>query len=148
MLKVTFKYSKNLSIIALNNASNRWIFQFSCASVHDDVFKEIKNSQSNEIPVKFLRQNAGIFLQDGICNFNFCVHEGKYPNIPKKYNVTPAFVKDYWGSKEIYCPLSILFAIVKIFEKLLSTKVTLFMDEFLEKFQSAFWTGYITQHCL
>ena len=43
LLKAIFKYSKHRSIIAINNVTNGWTFQFSCASV-DDAFKGIKNS--------------------------------------------------------------------------------------------------------
>ena len=43
-------------------------------------------TQSKEMPVKILKQNADI-LSDNICNvFNFCVNEGKLPSILKHAN--------------------------------------------------------------
>ena len=51
-------------------------------------------TQSNEIPAKVLKQNAGIF-SGYICSlFIFFVNEGKLMNILKQVNIIPAFRKD------------------------------------------------------
>ena len=63
-----------------------------------------KATQSNEIPVKILKQNGDLF-SDYICNvFNFRVNESKFPNILKQANTIPAFQKGYRGHKESYRP--------------------------------------------
>ena len=48
-----------------------------------------------------------------------------WPQWEKQVNITPPFRKGYIGSKDIYCPKSILPAIAKIFENLLSKQVIL-----------------------
>ena len=64
-----------------------------------------KTTQSNEIPVTILKQN-GVIFSDYICNlFNFCVNEGKFPNILKQANIIPAFKKGYRRYDESYRPL-------------------------------------------
>ena len=50
ILKLIFKYSKNVKFVALNNAGNGWTFQFSGVSIDEDVFKEIKNSVRVKLP--------------------------------------------------------------------------------------------------
>ena len=78
-----------------------------------------KATHSNEAPVKILKQKEDFF--DYICNFfHFCVNECKYPNILKQVNITSSFKKRYRGSNESNRPLSILLAVVKVFEKLLN----------------------------
>ena len=43
-------------------------------------------TQSKEMPVSILKQNADI-LSDNICNiFSFCVNEGKLPSVLKQAN--------------------------------------------------------------
>ena len=67
-----------------------------------------KATQSNEIPLTILKQNEDIFSNYIFNVCNFCVHEGKFPNIPKQANIISAFEKGYRGFKESYRPLSIL----------------------------------------
>ena len=64
---------------------------------------------------------------------SFCVNKGKFPNIFKQGNITPAFEKGYKGSTKSYRPMSVLPVIAKIFENLLSKQGTMFMDQFLSK---------------
>ena len=65
---------------------------------------------------------------------NFCVNEGKFPNLLQQANITSPFRKAYRSSKENYCPVSILPVIAKIFEKLLRKQVALFMGEVLSQY--------------
>ena len=46
-------------------------------------------TKSNDITIKILKQNAYIFLTTFLTFFNFCVNEGKFPNLlnPCKANV-------------------------------------------------------------
>ena len=92
-----------------------------------------KVTQINDFPAKILKQSADIFTVN-ICNFyGFCVNEGKFQNIFKHANITPALKKGYWGSQESYRPMIILPVIVKILKKPLSKQRTMFMDQVLSK---------------
>ena len=68
-------------------------------------FSTRKTNQSNDIPVQILKQNIDIFSKD-ISKDSFDVNEGKFPNIFKLANITPAF-KRREGYKESYSPMSI-----------------------------------------
>ena len=66
-----------------------------------DVVKEIKKlstrkaTQSTDIPVKILKENAGIF-GNYICDFfNDCVERGDFPSILKLANIAPVFSKGF-----------------------------------------------------
>ena len=119
-----------------------------------DVKKEIrkldprKATQNTDIPVRILKQNSDIF-GNYICDFfNECVDKGVFPSILKNANITPVFKKGFRGSKDNYRPVSILPIISKIFEKLLSKQIIIYMDKFLSKYQCGFRKEYNAQHCL
>ena len=147
------KFRKHLSVSAITNTFNPQSFSFSKVSV-DDVLKEInklgnrKTIQNKDIPVKILKQNAGIF-GSYICHFfNVCVDKGTFPSVLKHADITHVFKKGDRGSKENFRPVSILPVISKIFEKLLCNQITRFMDQFLSKYQCGFRKGFNAQHCL
>ena len=88
-----------------------------------DVAEEIKklstrkDTQSTDIPVKILKENADIF-GSYICDFfNDCVERGGFPSILKLANITPVFKEGFKGSRDNYRPMSILPFISKIFER-------------------------------
>ena len=119
-----------------------------------DVVKEIKKlstqkaTQSTDIPVKILKENADIF-GSYICDFfNDCVEKGDFPSILKLANITPVFKKEFKGSKDNYRPVSILPIISKIFEKLLCKQITFFIDPLLSHFHWVFRKGFGAQDCL
>ena len=146
------KYANHPSIIAIKNLKNTSMFSFSNVSVAD-VKKKIrkldprKATQNTDIPVRILKQNSDIF-GNYICDFfNECVDKGVFPSILKNANITPVFKKGFRGSKDNYRPVSILPIISKIFEKLLSKQIIIYMDKFLSKYQCGFRKGYNAQHC-
>ena len=94
-----------------------------------------KATQNTDIPVRILQQNSDIF-GNYICDFfNECVDKGVFPSILKNANIAPVFKKCFRGSKDNYRPVSILPMISKIFEKLLSKQIIIYMDKFLSKYQ-------------
>ena len=116
------------------------MFSFSNVSVAD-VKREIrkldprKATQNTNIPVRMLKHDSDIF-GNYICNFfNECVDKSVFPSILKNANITPVFKKGFRGSKDNYRPVSILPIISKIFEKLLSKQIIIYMDKFLSKYQ-------------
>ena len=129
------------------------MFSFSNACVVD-VKKGIgkldhrKTNHITDIPVRILKQNSDIF-SNYICDFfNECVDKGVSPSILKNSNIKPVFKQGFRGSKDNYRPVSILLIISKIFEKLLSKQIIIYMDKFLSKYQCGFRKGYNAQHCL
>ena len=71
-----------------------------------------------------------------------------FSSILKNANITPLFKKGFKRSKDNYRPVSILPTISKIFEKLLSKQIIMYMDKFFSKYQWGFTKGYNAQHCL
>ena len=123
ILKSVLKYDKDPSVTAIRNLNIRSHFEFSLVSV-DEVLKKIKKlnprraAQSNDVPVKILKDNVDIFA-DYICGFfNESLNCCKFPSILKCANVSPVFKKGYRGFKENYRPVSILPVMSKISENL------------------------------
>ena len=146
IFRAILKYASHPSTIAINHLNNTSLFSFSNVSVAG-VNKEIrkfdprKATQNPQIPVKILKQNSNIF-GNYICGvFNECVDKGVFPSIIKNANITPVFKKGFRGSKDNYRPVSILPIISKIFEKLLSKQIIIYMDKFLCKYQRGFRKG-------
>ena len=153
IFRAILKYANHPSTIVIKDLNNTSMFSFSNVSVAD-VKKEIrkldhrKATQNTDIPVRILKQNADIF-GNYICDFfNECIDKGVFPSILKNANITPVFKKGFRGSKDNYRPVSILPIISKIFEKLLSKQIIIYMDKFLSKYQCGFRKGYNAQHCL
>ena len=69
------KHSKHPSVIVINNATSGRMFQFSCVSVDDDAFKEIKSSARVKLPgvMTFLEtfKKSDIFLTTFLTFFQF-----------------------------------------------------------------------------
>ena len=137
MLKAIFKNGKNPSIIAINNATNGWTFQFPCFSV-DDAFKVIKNSACVNLPrvMTFSVNNLNLTK----CNYFLWLHLKlfqflcKWKRISKYPPTRPPFRKAYRSSKENYRSLSISLVITKILKKLLKKYVTSIIVEALSKY--------------
>ena len=141
------KYADHPSTTAIKDLNNTSLFSFSNVSVAD-VKKEIrkldlrKATQNTDIPVRILKQNSDIF-GNYICDFfNEYVDKGVFPSVLKNAKITPFFKKGFRGSKDNYRPVSILPIISKIFEKLLSKQIIIYMDKFLSKYQCGFRKGY------
>ena len=113
------------SVTAIRNLNIRSHFEFSFVSV-DEVLNEIKKlnprkvAQSNNVPLKTIKDNTDIFT-DYICGFfNKSLNCCKFPSILKSVNVTSVFKKGYRVSKENYLPVSSILPVMsKIFEMLL-----------------------------
>lgn len=106
-----------------------------------DVVNEIKKLstkkvvQSRDIPLKIIQENADIFWSHLCEPFNNCINKGVFPNILKHSNITLVFKRRYRESKENYRSMRIVPVASKIFEKLLYKQITLFMEQFLPKYQ-------------
>ena len=107
-----------------------------------------KPTTYNNIPAKLIVETSDIcapliskFYNDSIVNKIF-------PNSLKMADITPAHKKDERTDKGNYRPVSILPATSKIFERLMYTQMSTFMDNHLSKYLCGFRKGHNTQHCL
>ena len=147
------RFRNHPSITAIKNLNKGTRFDFCRVSVQD-VLKEIKKlstrkaTQSTDIPVKILKENADIF-GSYICDFfNDCVERGDFPSILKLAKITPVFKKGFKRLKVNYRPVRILPIISQIFEKFLCNQITFFIDLLLSNFQCGFRKGFGVQDCL
>ena len=100
ILKPILKYKKHSSIVAIRNANNNSHFHFDDVSV-EEVYKEVIKliQRKSDIPIRVLKENAGIFA-DYICGFfNESRKNSTFPFILKNANITPVFKKGYKGSE-------------------------------------------------
>ena len=107
------RFRNHPSITAIKNLNKGTRFDFCRVSVQD-VLKEIKKlstrkaTQSTDIPVKILKENADIF-GSYICDFFIdCVDRGDFPSILKLAKITPVFKKGFKRLKVNYRPVRIL----------------------------------------
>ena len=107
-----------------------------------------KTCQETDIPTKIVKQNADIFANVLVSNFNGSIEKSNFPSILKNATITPVFKKGDRDSKTNYRPVSILSNISKIFERCIFRQLSNFMDQFSSKYQCSFRKGYSTQHCL
>ena len=108
----------------------------------------IKATRNTNIPVRILKQNSDIF-GNYICDFfNEYIDKDVFSSVLKYANITTVFQKRFRGSKDNYGPASILPSISKIFEKLLSKQIIMYMNKFLSKCQCEYRKGYNVLDCL
>ena len=99
-LKAILKYKNHPSIVAINNLKKNYNFYFSVVS-EEDVLKEIKklnprkSTQSTDIPIKLLKENADIFASYLCDFFNQSIENFEFPSILKNANKTSVFKKGY-----------------------------------------------------
>ena len=80
-----------------------------------------KSPQSEDIPFKIIKDNADIFANFILQNFNKCIIDGKFPDQLKKADVSPVYKKGNHNDKTNYRPVSIL----PSFQKFMSVSFTI-----------------------
>ena len=83
----------------------------------------VLDTQSEYIPFKIIQDNADIFSNFILQNFNKCIIDGKFPDQLKKADVSPVFKKGNHNNKINYQPLSILPSLSKIYERLIYNQI-------------------------
>ena len=107
-----------------------------------------KKSTSGPIPTKVLKMAAKLVSIPLTDCFNAALLDGVFPDELKLANVVPVFKKGDSSKKGNYRPISILPCISKVFEKILSNRMTTFFEKILSKFLCGFRKNYNTQHAL
>ena len=138
-LKSIMKYRRHPSITAIQNAYKRSSFSFSTVE-KVDVTREIQNFskkkaiQDGGILVKILKENVSIFAEY-ICTFyNHTKTISKFPSFLKIANTTPIFKKGSKNKNKNFRPVSILPVLLKIFEKVMSKRLSIFFENILSKY--------------
>ena len=84
--------------------------------------------QQNDIPVKIIKANRGIFSKFIMHNFNEDISTVRFPAILKRAEVKRVFKKKSRIDKENYRPASILPVISRIFERLIFKQLIMFFE--------------------
>ena len=109
---------------------------------------DISKSTRGSIPIKFLKEFSDIYVTLFTDIINNSINDGVFPSTMKLADVTPIFKKDDNTSKKNFRPISILSALSKVDERLLSEQISNFMDDKFSPYLCGFRKGYSTQHAL
>ena len=156
VLKYIVKHRNHPSKLAIGEVYNKnRKLPFSFSKIHrDEILSDIlkletsKAFQATDIPTKIVKENADIFANVLVSNFNDSIEKSNFPSILKNATITPVFKKGDRHSKYNYRPVSILPNISKLFERCIFRQLSNFMDQFLSKYQCGFREGYSMQYCL
>ena len=112
VLKAIKKYSAHPSILRIKEKMNNNVFSFRKVT-YEEILNEInsldtsKSTQSEDIPFKIIKDNADIFANFILQNFNKCIIDGKFPDQLKKVEVSSAFKNGNHNDKTNYPQMSI-----------------------------------------
>lgn len=117
------------------------------------IIKSLKNTNStgyDNFPTKFIKLSSSILAPALTKIFNLSINAGIYPNNLKIAKVIPIFKKGDQTSINNYRPISILSPINKIFEKILYSRLTKYINNsnILYKYQFGFRKNHSTEHAL
>ena len=99
VLKAIKKYSAHPSILRIKDKMNNNVFSFRKVT-YEEILIEInsldtsKSTQSEDIPFKIIKDNADIFANFILQNFNKCNIDGKFPNQLKKQTLALSLKKE------------------------------------------------------
>ena len=85
ILKAIKKYSAHQSILSIKQKTNKNVLSFRKVT-YEEILNEIISlntselTQSEDIPFKIIKDNADIFANFILQNFNKCIIDGKFPN--------------------------------------------------------------------
>ena len=153
VLKAIKKYSAHPSILRIKDKMNNNVFSFRKVT-YEEILNEInsldnsKSIQSQDITFKIIKDNADIFANFILQNFNKCIIDGKFPDQLKKADVSLVFNKGNHNDKTNYRTVSILPSLSKIYEGLIYNQINHMTENALSIFQCDFRKKYSTQHAL
>jgi hypothetical protein len=103
-----------------------------------------KGSGPDMIPPAFLKNTADSVSKHLLPLFNASLSRGVYPTCYKLANVTPVFKSGDRSDISNYRSISILSAIGKVFEKLVTSELFLAMKKIIDPYQHGFMSGRST----
>ena len=148
------KFKNHPSILKINemvSIGREFDFTNVSNSDVDDQMKKLntkKASTFKNIPPKILKQNTDICspILLGLINDSF--HNSEFPDKLKVADITPVFKKDDATNVKNYRPVSVLPVASKIFERLMQTQMTDYINKYLSPFLCGYRTGFSAQHAL
>ena len=154
ILRAIQKYEDHPSILKIKEITPKnELFSFKPTDLKA-VIKEIgnlnesKSSPIESIPAKILKENFDIIGPKILIDFNSSIKTGIFPQNQKLADVTPIFKKVDKHLKGNYRPVSILPALSKISERLISYQINDYMKDKLSKYLCGFRKGMSAQNCL
>ena len=141
VLKTIKKYSAHPSILSIKEKMNNNVFSFRKVT-YEEIINEInsldisKSRQLEDITFKTIKDNADIFANFFLQNFNKWIIDGKFPD---QSNV---FIKGNHNDKTNYRPVSILPSLSKTYERLIYNQINQTTENALSKFQCGFCKRY------
>ena len=99
VLKAIKKYSAHPSILRIKDKMNNNVFSFRKVT-YEEILIEInsldtsKSTQSEDIPFKIIKDNADIFANFILQNFNKYIIDGKFPDQLKKQTIVLSLKKE------------------------------------------------------
>ena len=101
-----------------------------------------------DIPMRIIKDVAHVYSHRLPIIFNNCIKNSKFPDNLKYADISPVFRKGDTTDKSSYRPTSTLSSFSKIFEKLIYSQVTSYMDRKFSKYLEGFRRNHNTQHVL
>ena len=152
--KAIHKYEDLPSIQKINLfVSNDDRFSFKPVDLKS-MIKEIFNLKDSKacpigsLPARILKDNYEVFAPKLLLDFNYAISTGIFPNNQKLADISPIFKNNNKHSKLNYRPVSILPALSKIFERLMSYQINDYMKDKLSIFMCGFRRNMSAQNCL
>ena len=121
---------------------------------YEEILNEINSSDTSKstqlevIPCKIIKNNADVFANFILQNFNKCIIDGKFPDQLKKADVSLVFKKGNHNDKTSYRPVNILPSLSKIYERFIYNQINHMTENDLSIFQCVFRKKYSTRHAL
>ena len=107
-----------------------------------------KATPVEDIPVDMLKVTLDIHLSLITKIINLSFENGCFPDDLKLAEVSPIFKKNDDLDKENYRPVSVLFNVSKVFERIIYSQIDAFMQDKLSNLLTGFRKNHSTQHCL
>ena len=148
------RYSSHPSIKLISenrNPSHNFVFSFVTNSRVSAKLRELKVNKAppiGSIPCKTLKENSDIFI--GILQqlLNVSIADGAFPFELKRGEKTSVFKANDQVTKGNYRPITVLSAISKVYERLLSEQIVAYSESFLFQYLCGFREGCSTQQAL
>ena len=138
------KYSSHPSIKLISenrNPSHNFAFSFVSNSRISAKLRELKLNKAapiDSIPGKILKENSDIFTAILQELFNASIVDGAFPFELKRGEVTSVFRANDQMTKGNYRPITVLSAISKVYERLMSEQIVMYSESFLFQYLCGF----------
>ena len=132
--------------------SDRSTFEFSNVTLEQvtNQFTILKTNRSarGDIPIKIIKLISKVSTNPLTDCINTAINNAIFPAELKLGDITPVFKADDATNKTNYRPITLLSVISKIYERLLSEQISIFISDKISSDLCGFRKGYSTQHAI